>query len=398
MSRWPLVPLGEVMRLALDPHPVQPEASYPIAGIYGFGRGMLRRPAIRGSGIGAKQLFRIRAGQFIYSKLKSFEGAFALVTEDADGCYVSNEFPSFDFIPGRVAPAFVGWYFKQERVWRQLAAEGRGVGARRERLHPERVLEHRIPLPPLAEQERVVARLDAVAGRLTQRRARVEAVEVELAAGLRAAFDRIAAHAPRARLGDVAPLVRREVEIDPERSYTELGVRSFYKGTFHRRTVSGTEFTWQRLFLVAEGDLLFSNLMAWEQAIAVAGPQDEGCVGNHRILTCQADRERVEPSFLWHYFATAEGFAQILEASSGSIARNKTLSTERLPLVTVPLPSLDAQRWFDALQAKAAAARRAQAAAAGELGELLPALLRGAFDGAGATCPRALTPWPEGRT
>ncbi len=60
------------------------------------------------------------------------------------------------------------------------------------------------------------------------------------------------------------------MEIDPDETYTELGVRSFYKGTFHRRTVNGAEFTWQKLFRIHQGDLVFSNLMAWEQAIAVA--------------------------------------------------------------------------------------------------------------------------------
>jgi hypothetical protein len=180
-------------------------------------------------------------------------------------------------------------------------------------------------------------------------------------------------------LGDVAPLVRRQIQIAPDISYTELGVRSFYKGIFHRRTLPGVEFDWQKLFRVAEGDLIFSNLMAWEQAIAVAAPQDDGCVGNHRILTCDADKTRATPNFLWYYFTTAKGFAKIIDASPGSIARNKTLSAVQLPAITVPVPSLDAQQWFDRLQAKAQAARAARAAASTDLDHLLPALLSRVF-------------------
>ena len=44
---------------------------------------------------------------------------------------------------------------------------------------------------------------------------------------------------PYLPLSEIAPLVRREVVVDPDESYTELGVRSFHKGTFHRRTIKG---------------------------------------------------------------------------------------------------------------------------------------------------------------
>ena len=41
MSSYPLVPLGGLLNLAPDPHEVDPDAKYPIAGVYGFGRGMI---------------------------------------------------------------------------------------------------------------------------------------------------------------------------------------------------------------------------------------------------------------------------------------------------------------------------------------------------------------------
>ena len=84
---------------------------------------------------------------------------------------------------------------------------------------------------------------------------------------------------------EVVPLVRREEAFDPQTSDTELRVRSFYNGAFQRRTVPGSDFSWQDLYRIQSGDLVFSNSMAWEQAIAIAKSEDEGCVGNHRMLT-----------------------------------------------------------------------------------------------------------------
>ncbi|MBX6740847.1 MAG: restriction endonuclease subunit S [Acetobacteraceae bacterium] len=378
-TRWPKVALGEVLRLHLEPVPVRGDQSYPNLGIYSFGRGAFRKPDISGARSSATTLYRVQAGQFIYSRLFAFEGAFAVVPAELDGCYVSNEFPTFDWVRDRVAPRFIAWMFRNPSMWDAAAKLGVGMGDRRRRVHPESLLTLQMPLPPLAEQERIVVRLDAVAERVEQRSRRVAAVEAELQAALRAVFARITAGAPMVRLGEVAPLVRRPVTVENERLYTEIGVRSFYRGTFHRRTLPGSEFTWQSLFEIREGDLVFSNLMAWEQAIAVARREDTGCVGNHRMLTCEVDRTCAVPGFLLFYFQQPDGFAQVLAASPGSIARNKTLSPTQLAAIRVPLPSLDTQKDFDALQAKVRQALAAQATANAELEKLLPALLHETF-------------------
>lgn len=145
-------------------------------------------------------------------------------------------------------------------------------------------------------------------------------------------------------LGEIAPLVRREVQIDPSELYTELGVRSFNKGTFHRRRVQGAEFNWQDLYRIRTGDLVFSNIMAWEGAVALAGPTDDGCVGNHRMLTCECDRQRVVPAFIAEYFKTPEGMSKLVAASTGTVARNRTLTATALSRITVPVPPLEHQQ------------------------------------------------------
>lgn len=148
---------------------------------------------------------------------------------------------------------------------------------------------------------------------------------------------------PYLPLAEVAPLVRRVISPDPNANYTELGVRSFNKGTFHRRTVKGAEFTWQELYLVRQNDLVFSNIMAWEGAVALAGLDDDGCIGNHRMLTCACDETRANPAFLAHYFKTPEGMTKLVGASTGTVARNRTLTATALGKMTVPVPPLEVQ-------------------------------------------------------
>lgn len=379
MSARPLVSLGEVLSPASEPHRVDPDNHYPIAGVFGFGRGMIRRPPASGQEIAANQLFRIRSGQFIYSRLKSFEGAYAIVSDEADGYFVSNEFPTFDLKRERLEPGFLGWYFKQECVWRKLASDGKGIGARRERLHPRRLLDHVIELPPVDEQRRIVAKLEDVAAQIAAARRRSDMVQAELDATLNSAFHEVILSAPRVPMAEIAPLVRRPIEVDPDGTYPEVGVRSFGRGTFHKPSLNGVEVGNKRLFAIREGDLLFNIVFAWEGAVAVAGAADDARVGSHRFLTCVPDPRRATSRFLRFFFLTSEGLKLMGAASPGGAGRNRTLGLKALEAITVPSPSLDSQLRFDDLQRRADGVITNQSEASRELQHLIPALLHSYF-------------------
>lgn len=130
--------------------------------------------------------------------------------------------------------------------------------------------------------------------------------------------------------------------------------------------------------------------MAWEGTVAVATADDAGCVGNHRMLTCAVDRGRAVSRFIHFHLRQPDGAAQLVAASPGSIARNRTLGPGALAELRVPLPSLADQEALDRLHAKPEAALAAQRAASGELDKLIPALLHEEFGtAAGSGLPRA---------
>ena len=378
MSRWPRVALRQILDPVGDRISLDPDTTYSQVTARLWGKGLALRGSLKGAEIAASQQTRVRAGQFLISKIDARHGAFGIVPPELDGAVVSNDFPVFAVNQGKALPDYVSWVSRTD--WFVALCRHASEGStNRVRLKEARLLAQEVPLPPLEDQRRIVERLDGAAARVEARRHAAAGVERELAATLRAAFARITADAPCARMGDIAPLVRRPVTIDPDATYTEIGVKSFYRGLFSRRTVKGEMFDWQKLFAIEKGDLIFSNLMAWEQAIGLADEAHAGSVGNHRMLTCSVDPHRATPEFLYYYFTTDEGFSQVVSASPGTMVRNKTLSTKLLPNITVPVPSLDDQRWFDRLQDRAHAARAAQAEAASQLDHLLPAMLHEAF-------------------
>jgi type I restriction enzyme S subunit len=176
---WRRVGLGDVMTLAQDVVEVHPGELYPNVGILSFGRGVFGKPPIEGASTSAKSLHRIRAGQFIYSRLFAFEGAYTYVPEHFDGRFVSQEFPTFDADPKQLDARWLASLLRSPDRWSELSVSSKGLGVRRQRVQPDAVLRHQVWLPPLEEQLRMVKRieeLEVVAARRGQLGTLVDAV------------------------------------------------------------------------------------------------------------------------------------------------------------------------------------------------------------------------------
>lgn len=384
MKAWPKEALAEIAPIVRRPVSIHHDHLYPELGIRSFGRGTFHKPALSGADVGTKRLFRIEPGDLVFSNVFSWEGAIAVATSADAGRFGSHRFITCVVDTNRAVADFIKLYLTVSPDGRDQVLKASPGGAGRNRtLGVEKMGRIEIPLPPLAEQQSLVARLDALAEKTRQLEARLDAAERDAEHLLALRFRDAIANAPLRPMAEVAPLVRREVSIDPGQSYTELGVRSFYKGTFQRRTVSGTEFSWQNLYRVRTNDLVFSNIMAWEQAIAIAKPEDDGCVGNHRMLTCEAKAGLAVSGFLWYYFTTQDGFDKVYAASPGTAARNRTITASALMSIEVPIPPLSVQQSFDRLQAEVAALKAKHAAIRTANAALLPATLERVFSGGG---------------
>lgn len=343
---WPVVKFSSFLTLACDAVPVDPAVSYPFVGLSGFGNGLFKRSSLRGSETTYSHFHRLCRDQLVLSQPKGWEGAITVVSEEFEGLFLSKVFPTFKIDRSIADPGFVRILTKCSWLWKQLFELSSGIGARRNATYPEHLLAAETPLPPLDEQKRIVARLDAIEIRLNRaQKLRAEAAK-ERRALLSSAFLQLSRNCNYLPLSEIAPLTKRQIEIDLDESYREYGIRSFYNGIFLRRIQAGAEYDWQKLFLLREGDLVFSNIMAWEKSIGLATKEQDGWVGNHRMLTCEPDRTKALPEWIYQYFKTSEGFAKIVAASPGTVARNKTLRAARLMEITVPIPSLEIQKQF----------------------------------------------------
>jgi len=238
-----------------------------------------------------------------------------------------------------------------------------------------------VALPGISEQRRIVARIEELAGKLAEARRLQGETETDIRRMLLSAYTEITGDVPSLPMGQVAPLIRRPVQVELSREYHEVGIRSFGKGAFHKPSVDGASLGNKKIFRIEAGDLLFNIVFAWEGAVAVARDEDHGRIGSHRFLTCVPKDGLVMAPFLCFHFLTERGLQQLGEASPGGAGRNRTLGTKALARILVPIPPLAKQIWFDTLLTKVDAVKRLQAETAAELDAMLPSILDKAFKG-----------------
>lgn len=345
---WQQHKLGDLLTRSGEAAQPVADAEYKEITIRLWGKGVLERGRISGAAVNGRR-FIARKSQFIASRIDARNGAMGIVPETLDGALVTNDFPLFEVNQEHILPQYMGWLCRTPAFVDLCARASEGT-TNRVRLKEDEFLRLEIQIPDTKEQQRIVTRIDTVQQQLHAAEKLRSSIDRDIASLLAVRFQETLAQAKWLPMSKVAPLVRREVKIDPESNYSELGVRSFFKGAFIRRTVSGTEFTWQKLYQVNTDDLIFSNIMAWEKGIALAAYGHNKCVGNHRMLTCEAIPNLSLAAYLHYYFTTEEGFAKVYAASPGTAARNRTLTADALMALDVPIPPLVVQTQFAKLK------------------------------------------------
>lgn len=203
-----------------------------------------------------------------------------------------------------------------------------------------------IPVPPLKEQHRIVKRIEDMTHRAEEALEIAFSRETDLDMTIQSLYLRLIEGAEWKPFREVASLVRRAIKTKPDNQYEEMGIRSFGKGTFKKPMLTGKQIGNKRIYQIHEGDLVFSNVFAWEKAIAVAKKEDHGRVGSHRFITYVPHEGKATSEFLCHHFLGERGIEAIRAASPGSAGRNRTLGLKKLDEILVPVSDYDEQRRF----------------------------------------------------
>lgn len=380
MKARPKVILGDVAPIIRRPAEIALGQTYPELGIRSFGRGTFHKPALSAAEVGTKRLFRIEPGDLVFSNVFAWEGAIAVASPADAGRFGSHRFITCVVDASRADANYLKLYLTTAQDGRgQVQSASPGGAGRNRTLGVEKLRRIEVPLPPVSEQRAIVARLDALTAATDQIEKHLDAAERDAKHLLALRFRDAIADSPMRALLDVAPVVRRPVALDASASYREVGARSFGRGLFAKPNFDGSAATWEKPVWIKSGDLVMSNIKAWEGAIAVAGEEHDGCIASHRYITCVPVPALMTVDFLAYYLLSEDGLEKVAAASPGTADRNRTLSLGNLGKIEVPTPPLSVQRSFDRLLAEVTALRREHATIRAANAAILPAVLERVF-------------------
>jgi type I restriction enzyme S subunit len=335
------------------------------------------RDHVSGADIKTKSQQVCRPDEFLVAEIDAKQGGYGIVPYDLDGAVVSSHYFLFSIRSERMIPAFLGWFARSKSFFQQIAAQG---STNYSAVRPQQILAFRIPLPPLDEQRRIVAQLDAVLARLEARAVAAERQEAELAAVLRALAATDTTPTPMRELLTQRPL---DVEVQREGQYQFSGVYSFGRGVFRGQRKSGAEFAYPRLTTLRAGDFTYPKLMAWEGAYGIVPAECDGTVVSPEFPVFAVNSDRVLPEILAVHFSDPRTWERLSGSSTGTNARRRRLHPDNLLGYEMPVPSPRIQVLLRDVVQKTTAIRVLNTAIAQDAAALMPAMLHQTFSSAG---------------
>jgi type I restriction enzyme S subunit len=391
---WSLTPLGEILKKSEEWIDINPERRYKQITVKIWGKGVIERNEVSGAEISGSKRLKVKAGEFIVSRIDARHGAFGLIPDFLEGAIVTNDFPIFKPKSNKILPKYLDWMSKTRSFVDLCVAASEGT-TNRVRLKEDRFLSMQIPLPPLDEQRRIVARIEELAAKVEEarglRRQSVEEAEALTWAGSTQLLktispDGILGHFlnEKPRNGWSAPCNNMPEGIPVLSLGAITGFR--YRETEFKRTsecVFDDAHYWLR-----PGDLLMtrSNTSELVGHAAIYNGYPSPCIYPDLMMRLDVNESKADKYFVLHWLSCVLVRDYIKAKAKGTSPTMKKITQD--VVVNVPFPSnlpLPEQRrivaYLDDLQSKVDALKRLQTETAAELDALLPSILDKAFKG-----------------
>lgn len=391
MSRWPEVPLREVLSEYREYIDSPGARSYAKLSVKLYGKGVVLDAPADGAALKMKKHQLARAGQVILSEIWGKKGAIGLVPPEGDGALCTSHFFLFDLNHDRVLPGWLAAIFRANYLEEQLAGGAFGTTGYAA-VRPKTLLSARIPLPPLPEQQRVVARIEGLAtefhGACFIRQQSMKLADVLMDATSNEVMSRLVDSCPLERLDKLTVLiadVNHEMPIAVEAGLPFVSPRDFVpKGIAYAGAKRISTLDFDRLSRKCKpqrGDLLMARYGTVGAVRMVT--TDLEFLASYSIAVIRPDLARADATFLYWALVSPYVQRQIKDGIRGAIQADFGLKTIRQLLI--PRPRMDEQHrvvaYLEGVAARVDALKALHEDTAAELDALMPSILDKAFRG-----------------
>lgn len=382
---WPVVRLGQVVEHRKEFITISDTATYRRCRVQLHAKGIVLRDEIEGTRIKTKSQQVCRTDELLVAEIDAKVGGFGLVPSDLDGAIVSSHYFLFTADRSQLDPIFLGHYVRTPTFRDQVKAQGSTNYAA---IRPDHVLDYVIPLPPLDEQQQIVAKIEQLAAKIAE----AHDLRHQTAESADALFS-----SERARI--VAEAMAEGIQPITAASVLERG--KFTHRPRNEPRFFGGDHPWIQIGEIETAD---KYIRTWKQTLNSDGlaisrkfPRGTvlisiaatiGAVGILDFDCCVPDsivavtpRDGTDSEFIYHYLGYLR--THLEEVAPQSAQKNINLRI----LNGLPFPAISVSRqhnivtYLDGLQAKVDLLKAFQQKTAAELDALLPSILDKAFKG-----------------
>jgi len=382
---YPPTKLGQVIRHRKASIIIDDAQTYIRCRVQSYGKGIVLRDIVSGAEIKTKQQQVCCAGEFLVAEIDAKVGGFGIVPPELDGAVVSSHYFLFTLDETQIDQRYLSYYVRTPEFQDQVIAKGSTNYAA---IRPQHVLDYVIPLPPLHEQRRIVAHIDAIAEQIAAarglRRGAVEAAKSVLLYTSADLFTTSSTSSLCVPFGEVFSfrndLIRPSDGASGELIFVGLQHVESHTGRRIGEDYLLAEELKGRKFRFSPGEVVYGYLRPYLNKVWIA--DCEGfCSVDQYVLRPKSD---VVDTFYLAHFMRSRLFLQTAIELTNNLQLPR-LRSGLLQAINMPLPILDDQRrivaYLDSLQAEVERLKRLQADCAAELDALLPSLLDRAFRG-----------------
>lgn len=371
---------------------------YKCVGVRWYGMGAFVRKETLGMTINRKQQWVIKEGDIVYNKLFAWKGAFAIADTSVDGCIVSDKFPTYTVNQELIMPSLLAYYFHTPQPAYQAQTLSKGAAAvSKLTLNPPQFWDLTIPLPPMEEQRRIVARIEQLTAKIEEaRRLRKEATS-ETDALLNSLVDELLAQVDKKSSWRIEPIAVF-AEINPSRagnvnlapadlvSFVPMKAVDDITGTIawpepRPYTEVAKGYTWFK-----EGDVIFARITPCMQngKAAIARNLVNGVGFGSTEFHVIRPGPQITAEWI-HAIVRHKAFRDEAAAHFKGTAGQQRVPQSFLEKKEIPVPPLPEQHqiitYLNGLVVKVDALKRLQAATVTEFDALLSSILDRTFKG-----------------
>ncbi len=139
----------------------------------------------------------------------------------------------------------------------------------------------------------------------------------------------------------IKPVVREIPK--PDVPYLGIGLRSHGKGTFLKYDEQPEKNSMDNFYVVRPNDLIVNITFAWEQAIAIVRPEDDGALASHRFPTFTFIEGKGHSDFFRFFILQPRMKFMLGMISPGGAGRNRVMSKSDFIKLEFSFPDYDEQ-------------------------------------------------------